>query len=111
MSAHIGAIPITTDHPDHPEHGDNYITHGKGVMSWLFTLDHKRIGIMYMIFVTAAFALGGTFAMLLRTLLLHPAAADAPGSSASYNLYNHAFTLHGAVMVFMFIIPAIPAIL
>src|SRR4051795_6589071 len=113
MSAHIGAVPITTDHPDHPEHGDNYITHGKGVMSWLFTLDHKRIGLMYMIFVLSAFALGGTFAILLRTMLWHPAdpVANPAAAAASYDLYNHVFTLHGAVMVFMFIIPAIPAIL
>src|SRR3954463_2481568 len=111
MSAHIGAVPITTDHPDHPEHGDNYITHGKGVMSWLFTLDHKRIGIMYMIFVLAAFALGGTFAILLRTLLWSPADPASPHAAASYDFYNHAFTLHGVVMVFMFMIPAIPAIL
>src|SRR4051812_26565620 len=111
MSAHIGAIPITTDRPEHPEHGDNYITHSEGVMSWLFTLDHKRIGIMYMIFVLGAFALGGTFAILLRTLLWSPADPLSPHAAASYDFYNHAFTLHGAVMVFMFIIPAIPAIL
>ncbi len=68
MSAHIGAVPITTDRPEHPEHGDNdnYLTHDKGIMSWLFTLDHKRIGIMYMIFVLSAFALDEPEALLVR---------------------------------------------
>jgi cytochrome c oxidase subunit 1 len=116
MSANIGAIPIPHDLPHHPEHGGggNYLTHSKGIMSWLFTLDHKRIGLMYMIFVVFAFAIGGTFAIILRTMLLHPAdpAIVGPGAAAaSYDEYNHVFTIHGAVMVFMFIIPAIPAIL
>ena len=50
MSAHTDAIPITTSPaPSTDRHGDNYLTHGKGIMSWLFTLDHKRIGLMYMV--------------------------------------------------------------
>ena len=36
----------------------NYITEKKGLMSWLFTLDHKRIGIMYLVSIFAAFAIG-----------------------------------------------------
>src|SRR5258708_2979096 len=96
---------------------DNYLTHGKGLWSWIFTLDHKRIGIMYMIGILAAFFLGGLFAILLRTMLWHPVVADpnvvgsAARAAASYDLYNHYFTLHGSVMVFMFMIPAVPAIL
>ena len=114
MSANIGVLPIATDHaPEQPGHGDNYLNHGKGILSWIFTLDHKRIGLMYMVSVLLALLLGGSFAMLLRTLLLHPvnAAVDPGGAVKAYDFYNHAFTLHGAVMVFMFIIPAIPAIL
>jgi cytochrome c oxidase subunit 1 len=113
MSANIGAIPITTGHaPEHPERGgDNYLTHDRGFKSWAFTLDHKRIGLMYMVFVLAAFALGGIFAVILRTMLWHPTDATSPNASNAYNLYNNVFTIHGAVMVFLFIIPAIPAIL
>src|SRR5438477_10826064 len=88
---------------DRDSHGGNYLTHGKGIMSWLFTLDHKRIGLMYMIFVVGAFAIGGTFAIILRTMLLHPVdpAVVGPGAAAaSYDEYNHVFTIHGAVMVF-----------
>jgi cytochrome c oxidase subunit 1 len=112
MSANIGAIPITTGHAHgEPAPGDNYLNHSRGIMSWLFTLDHKRIGLMYMVSVLSAFALGGTFAIILRTMLLHPADPAAGDSTKAYYLYNNSFTLHGAVMVFMFIIPAIPAIL
>ena len=97
--------------PTHEGGPDNYLTHGKGLLSWLFTLDHKRIGLLYMIGVLTMFAFGGFFAVGLRTLLWSPLAPTAPGANDSYNLYNHFFTLHGAVMVFLFIIPAVPAIM
>jgi cytochrome c oxidase subunit 1 len=116
MSAVAGHI-IYPDRELVDPRGDNYLTHGKGLMSWLFTLDHKRIGIMYMVGILAAFFLGGLFALLLRTMLWHPVVADPnvkgamEHAKASYDLYNHYFTLHGSVMVFMFVIPAVPAIL
>jgi cytochrome c oxidase subunit I len=90
----------------HSAPGDNYLTHGRGLLSWLFTLDHKRIGIMYAVVALSAFLLGGLFAMAMRTMLWKP-----PGTAGSNDLYNHMFTLHGAVMIFMFVIPATPAIL
>ena len=90
---------------------DNYLTCRRGIMSWLFTLDHKRIAIMYMVVILAAFFLGGLFAVILRTHLLTPRGL-IPGNPAKVaELYNHIFTLHGAVMIFMFIIPAVPAVL
>jgi cytochrome c oxidase subunit 1 len=87
--------------------GDNYLTHGRGLKSWLFTLDHKRIGVMYLVVILSSFLLGGIFAMLIRTKLL------TPGNSAlmDANTYNQMFTLHGAVMIFLFIIPGVPAAL
>ena len=90
---------------------DNYLTHGKGILSWIFTLDHKRIGLMYMWVILASFFLGGVFAVLIRTELIHPSPTLASDPKKAWELYNHIFTLHGAVMVFMFVIPAIPAIL
>ena len=48
---------------------DNYLTHEKGFLSWALTLDHKRIGVMYLASVLCAFALGGFFALVLRTEL------------------------------------------
>jgi cytochrome c oxidase subunit 1 len=100
-----------------PGHGkpDNYLTHGKGLMSWIFTLDHKRIGLLYMGGVLTMFFLGGFFAVALRTMLWSPLDGRNPAlrdaAAASYNLYNNFFSMHGAVMVFLFIIPAVPAIM
>ncbi len=94
---------------------DNYLTHRRGIASWLFTLDHKRIGVMYMVSILASFLLGGIFAILLRAELIDPGPGvlnrmvDDPTTAA--NLYNHLFTLHGAVMIFLFVIPGIPAIM
>ena len=107
---------ITTPQPEllrtahYPSTG-NYLTHKKGLMSWLITLDHKRIGILYMIGVCFALLLGGIFALLLRTELINPSPTFGANEDVSFDFYNHMFTLHGAVMVFMFIIPAVPAIL
>ena len=82
----------------------NFWNASHGIGSWLFTLDHKRIGVMYLAFVWAAFLLGGVFALLVRTELL-----TAGKTIVDPDTYNQLFTLHGAVMVFLVIIPSIPA--
>jgi cytochrome c oxidase subunit 1 len=84
----------------------NYLNARRGLASWLFTLDHKRIGVMYLASILAFFLLGGVFAILVRTELLGPGR-----TIMGRDMYNHMFTLHGAVMVFLFIIPGIPAAL
>ena len=83
---------------------DSYLTHGKGLKSWLTTLDHKRIGVMYLISVLTALFLGGLFAMLVRTELL-----TSGKTIMDADTYNRSFTLHGAIMIFLFMIPSIPA--
>ncbi|MGA2498098.1 MAG: cbb3-type cytochrome c oxidase subunit I [Tepidisphaeraceae bacterium] len=107
------AIPanIPVERADSGGQGDDYLSHGRGILSWAFTLDHKRIGIMYMYGVLFAFLLAGIFALVLRTMLFTPIDASKPNAGQWFEAYNHIFTLHGAVMIFMFIIPAIPAIL
>ena len=107
MSTLNPSIPL---HPaaEPAPHGDNYLTHSRGIKSWLFTLDHKRIGLMYLCGVMAAFGLGGFFAMMVRTELLTPGPTFSSNATTAWDFYNHMFTLHGAVMVFLFIIPAIP---
>ena len=90
---------------------DNYLTHDRGIMSWLVTLDHKRIGVMYLIGVCTFFLVGGVFAMLLRTELLMPKNGPDDIFLFTRDAYNQLFTLHGAIMVFLFIIPGIPAAL
>ncbi|HEX8113228.1 MAG TPA: cbb3-type cytochrome c oxidase subunit I [Kofleriaceae bacterium] len=83
----------------------DYLRAGRGIRSWLLTHDHKRIALMFLIATTLALTLGGVFALLLRTKLLHP----GPWLIEPLT-YNRLFTLHGVVMVFMFMIPAIPAV-
>jgi cytochrome c oxidase subunit I len=97
-------FPLTTPVTSPP--GDNYITHRRGLLSWIVTLDHKRIGIMYLIAVCSAFFLGGLMALGLRAELFTPGP-----TIMTHDLYNHMFTLHGAVMTFLFIIPGIPGAL
>jgi len=82
----------------------DYLTQPRGLRSWLFTLDHKRIGLLYFWSTLAAFVLGGVFAMLIRLELLTPGKTIMTADT-----YNKVFTLHGAIMVFLFFIPAIPA--
>jgi cytochrome c oxidase subunit 1 len=84
-------------------HDESYLTANRGLISWLFTLDHKRIGIMYLIAVLAFFLLGGILALVIRWELMTPQ-GDLPA-----DVYNKLFTLHGAIMIFVFIIPLIPA--
>jgi len=86
--------------------GDNYINFAPGIKSWLTSLDHKRIGLMYMIAVMTFFALGGTMAILIRLQLFSPGAHLFSGPD-----YNKVMTYHGAIMVFFVIIPGIPAFL
>src|SRR5215470_15884163 len=85
---------------------DNYLTAEIGIKSWLLTKDHKRIALLYLISVTAFFFLGGAFAVLIRLELLTPA-----GDLVKAETYNKLFTMHGVIMVFFFLIPAIPAVL
>ena len=84
----------------------NYLNAEYGIRSWLFTTDHKRIALLYLISITAFFFIGGFFALLIRLELLTPA-----GDLMSADMYNKAFTMHGQVMVFFFLIPSIPAVL
>ena len=99
--------------PDRP--GDNYLTHTHGFRSWALTLDHKRIGIMYLVGILGAFFVAGIFAELVRTQLLSPNGtlfvATNPDSAGVYKTYNQIFTLHGAIMIFLVLIPGVPAAL
>jgi cytochrome c oxidase subunit 1 len=82
----------------------NYLNAEYGWKSWLFTKDHKRIAVLYLISISVMFALGGIFAGLIRTELLTPA-----GDLFNSDTYNKVFTMHGVVMIFFFLIPSIPA--
>ena len=83
----------------------HYLNAGTTVRSWLLTTDHKRIGVMYLILVLFSLFLGGMFALLLRFELLTPGPTFIQATT-----YNRFFTLHGIIMVWFFLIPAIPSV-
>lgn len=87
------------------EHTD-YLNDGHTLKSWLLTTDHKRIAVMYGLSITAFFLLGAAAAGMVRFNLLSP-----QGDMMRAETYNRMFTAHGVVMVFLFLVPAIPAIL
>jgi cytochrome c oxidase subunit 1 len=76
------------------------------IRSWLLTLDHKRIALLYLVSLTIFFLLGGAAAALFRLDLMTPQ-ADLLQSET----YNKLFTMHGIVMIFFFLIPSIPAVM
>ena len=70
------------------------------IMDWVTTTDHKKIGIMYMVSSFSFFAVGGIFALLIRAELARPGT-----QFLQPHLYNQIFTMHGTLMVFLFIFP------
>ena len=85
----------THQHPEEP---------GTGLMSWLTTVDHKRIGIMYLVVTLFFFLIGGLMALIMRIQL-----ETADGSAVSPERYNQIFTMHGTTMVFLFVVPIMAA--
>jgi cytochrome c oxidase subunit I len=83
----------------------HYLNAEYGIKSWLLTTDHKRIAILYLVSITAFFGVGALFAGIIRLELLTPA-----GDLVSDDGYNKLFTMHGIVMIFLFLIPSIPAV-
>jgi cytochrome c oxidase subunit 1 len=88
------------------EHTTNYLNAEHSVKSWLLTTDHKRIAVLYLVSITLMFFLGGLFAMLIRIELITP-----QGDLLSSDSYNRAFSMHGIIMIFFFLVPSIPATL
>ncbi len=84
----------------------NYLNAATTVKSWLLTLDHKRIGLLYLFAISFFFALGGIYATLIRLELVTP-----EGDLLTPEMYNRVFTMHGVTMIFFFLIPSIPAVL
>ncbi|HEX4808780.1 MAG TPA: cytochrome c oxidase subunit I [Bryobacteraceae bacterium] len=84
----------------------NYLNSQHTVKSWLLTVDHKRIAILYLITISIFFMIGGSFAAAIRFNLASP-----EGNLFSAETYNRLFSMHGIVMVFMFLVPSIPTTL
>lgn len=77
----------------------------KGILAWLLTTDHKRIGLMYLAAMMLFFLTAMTLGVLMRLEMLTP-----NNTIMSASTYNSIFTLHGVIMIFLFIIPGIPAV-
>jgi cytochrome c oxidase subunit 1 len=101
MSATILQLPDNATLPRH-----SYLTGETGLMSWLLTRDHKRIAILYLASLSFFFLLGGIFAGLIRLELLTP-----QGDLVSPDTYNKLFSMHGIIMIFLFLVPSVPATL
>jgi cytochrome c oxidase subunit 1 len=106
MSSVLDYAPQTTPPPPEVCAAPNYLTVAYGWRSWLFTIDHKRIAILYLIVVTLMFFLGGAMATLIRLHLMTP-----EGALVTADTYNKLFTAHGIIMVWFFLIPVIPTVL
>ncbi|MCW5893583.1 MAG: cytochrome c oxidase subunit I [bacterium] len=83
-----------------------YLNADYTVRSWLLTVDHKRIAILYLVSISIFFLVGAIFAGLIRLELLTPR-----GDLVQSDTYNKLFTMHGVVMIFFFLVPSIPAVL
>jgi len=84
----------------------NYLNVDHGMKSWLLTKDHKRIAILYLISLSFFFLIGGLMAVFIRIELATPA-----GDLVEPDTYNRLFTMHGVLMIFLFLIPGVPAVL
>jgi cytochrome c oxidase subunit 1 len=97
----VDPAPLDYAYPD-----DNYISTNWNIKSWLLTVDHKRIGMLYLFSISFFFLLGGLFATLMRIELATP-----KGDLVEADTYNRLFTMHGVTMIFFFLVPAVPAVL
>lgn len=94
-------VPTNGKHPSYLDYQGKH----KGILGWLLSTDHKRIGILYLIAILSFFMVGVTFGFLMRLELI------APGKTiVDPQTYNSFFTLHGVIMIFLFVVPGIPAI-
>jgi len=83
------------------EHQGRY----RGIFAWIFSTDHKRIGLLYLFSILLFFSVAVFFGFLMRLKLI------APGFTLMKpQMYNAIFTLHGIIQIFLVVIPAIPAI-
>jgi cytochrome c oxidase subunit 1 len=106
MSTVLESAPQAAPQAREAEALPSYLTEPHGWRSWLFTTDHKRIAILYLVSVTLMFFVGGAAATVIRLNLITP-----KGALVTAELYNKLFTAHGVVMVWFFLIPIIPTAL
>ena len=76
-----------------------------GILSWLLTTDHKRIALLYLVSLTIMFFVAAAIGVLMRIEQLTMGRTIMKAQT-----YNAIFTLHGVIMIFMFVIPGLPAV-
>ncbi len=98
------AADVATNHS--PAEKSFYEEKGRwsGIFAWIFSTDHKRIGIMYLMSMLTFFLVAVTIGVLMRLELISPGETIVGAQT-----YNELFTLHGVIMIFLFIVPGIPA--
>ncbi len=77
----------------------------KGILAWLLSTDHKRIGLMYMYLIMTFFAVGAILGLLMKLELIAPNKTIMEAQT-----YNGFFTIHGIIMIFLIVIPGLPAV-
>ena len=87
--------PVAAEEPPEPEHAE-----ARGLLAFLTSTDHKRIGISYMATAFAFYLIAGALAMVIRTELAEPGT-----QVVSQGRYNEMFTMHGSIMLFLFLGP------
>ena len=91
----------STDYISYLRHQGKY----RGILSWLLSTDHKKIGLMYLYTITVFFFVAVILGLLMRVELF------APGKTIMEpQTYNGVFTIHGIIMIFVIVIPALPAV-
>ncbi len=109
MSTVLEHAPQAAPEPA-PLPGLNYLNSAYGWKSWLLTRDHKRIALLYLISITVMFFIGGLAVTIIRLHLVTPNQLPDEGL-VTRDTYNRLFSMHGIIMVFFFLVPAIPATL
>jgi len=95
------SINLNTTLPSYLEHQGKY----KGIFGWIFSTDHKRIGLLYLYSILLFFCVGVILGVLMRFELLRPGQQIMTAQQ-----YNAAFTVHGVIMVFLVVIPGLAAV-
>ena len=83
-----------------PEASDAYLH--RGLSAWVSTVDHKKIGVLYLFTALFFFAIGGIEALVIRLQLARP-----NSTLVSPDAYNQLFTMHGTTMIFLVVMPTL----
>jgi cytochrome c oxidase subunit 1 len=78
----------------------------KGIFAWIFATDHKRIALLYLFSMMTMFVVGVLLGLAMKLELIAPGRTIMDPQS-----YNAVFTVHGVIMIFMIVIPGLPAVL